>query len=163
MDDPVVGVAEVVDVDPLVGGTRGTGSVSIDRSRRARARTWLCSTLARIASGAVSLPRLRKTAVPGTTVQQRLPCRAARRRTRAAIPPAFAFRGDDLAAALPGGHDGERGEADEQRQPRAVDQLGEVRRDEQQVDDQQSAAADARAATAGCATASGRRRRTAAS
>ena len=28
--------------------------------------TWLCSTFARSASGAVSLPRLRKTEVPGT-------------------------------------------------------------------------------------------------
>ena len=34
--------------------------------------TWLCSTLVRIASGAVSLPRLRKTAVPGTRSQRRL-------------------------------------------------------------------------------------------
>ena len=33
---------------------------------------WLCSTLARIASGTVDLPRFRKTAVPGTRSQGRL-------------------------------------------------------------------------------------------
>ena len=42
--------------------------------------------------------------------------------------------GDDLATALPGGHHGEECEADEQRQPGAVDQFGEVRREEQPLD-----------------------------
>ena len=47
-------------------GTWGTGIVSIARMSTCSCRTWLCSTFARSASGAVSLPRLRKTAVPGT-------------------------------------------------------------------------------------------------
>ena len=45
---------------------RGTGTVSMAMMITCWWRTWLCSTLARIASGAVSSPRLRNTAVPGT-------------------------------------------------------------------------------------------------
>jgi hypothetical protein len=38
----------------------------------------------------------------------------------------FPAGGDQLATTLPGGHDGEGADADEQGQPRAVGQLGEV-------------------------------------
>ena len=44
---------------------RSGGRVSIERITTCSCRTRLCSTLARIASGAVSLPRSRKIAVPG--------------------------------------------------------------------------------------------------
>ena len=46
--------------------TLGTGIVSSDMMTQCWCSTWLCSTLARIASGVVSSPRLRNTAVPGT-------------------------------------------------------------------------------------------------
>ena len=49
--------------------------------------------------------------------------------------------GDDLAPTLPGGHHGERRDTDQQRQPCSVDQLGQVRREEHQVDEQQQAGA----------------------
>ncbi len=49
---------------------------------------------------------------------------------------------DDFAALLPGRHHRERDDADEQRQPRAVHELGQVRREEHQVHQQQEAAAD---------------------
>ncbi|CAG7649758.1 hypothetical protein SBRY_50185 [Actinacidiphila bryophytorum] len=51
--------------------------------------------------------------------------------------PSRPVGGDDLPAALPGGHDGEGGEADQQRQPGAVDELGHVGGDEEQVDGEQ--------------------------
>ena len=88
-----------------LAGTRGTGSVSIDMITTCSCRTWLCSTLARNASGAVCLPRLRNTAVPGT-------CRSVRLLVAQLVDEllqralgAGPLRGDDLAAALPGGHD----------------------------------------------------------
>ena len=66
MGDPVVGVPEVVDPEPLRLGMCGAGVVSTDKMRTSAWRISLCSTLARSASGAVALPRLRKMAVPGT-------------------------------------------------------------------------------------------------
>ncbi|HEY7325292.1 MAG TPA: hypothetical protein VH520_10755 [Streptosporangiaceae bacterium] len=65
MDDPVVLVAEVVDLEAAGGrDVRDGEGVSIARISTYSCSTWLCSTFARSASGAVALPRLRKTAVP---------------------------------------------------------------------------------------------------
>ena len=142
VDDPVAGVAEVVDLDRSASGTRGTGSVSIERITTCWCRTWLCSTLARIASGALCLPRLRKIAVPGTcssggrrscsssTNARREPSARSRSRVTTSRPRCQVVI---TANAI---------EADEQRQPRAVHELGEVRRQEQQVDHQQAAPAE---------------------
>jgi len=94
-----------------------------------------------MASGAVSLPRSRKTAVPGTRG-----CLAVvelvdelMQRTLASL----AVGGYDRAATLPGDHDGEGGKADQQGRPGAVSQLGQVGREEQPVHDQQGGRADA--------------------
>src|SRR6478672_8549050 len=80
--------------------TLGTGSVSIDSTMTYLCKTWLCSTLARIATGAVSFPRLRNT-------------------------------------ALPGGEHRESDDADQQRKPRPVDELGEIRGKKEQVECEQ--------------------------
>ncbi len=54
----------------------------------------------------------------------------------------LARSGDDLTSALPGGHHGECDHGDQQRQPRPVDEFGQVRCQEHQINQQQSAAAD---------------------
>ena len=41
---------------------------------------------------------------------------------------------DELSAALPGDHHGEGGDRDGEREPRAVDELGQVRGEEKQVE-----------------------------
>src|ERR1700722_1264155 len=48
---------------------------------------------------------------------------------------------DQSAASLPRGEDGERGDPDQQRQPRTVGQLGQVGGEKEQVDGEQDAAA----------------------
>ncbi len=48
-----------------LSGTLGTLSVSIERITTLRCSALLCSTMARIASGVVSLFAFRNTAVPG--------------------------------------------------------------------------------------------------
>src|SRR5581483_476601 len=54
---------------------------------------------------------------------------------------AFAEAGDKHASALPGGEDGEDDEADEQRQPGAVHELGQVGGEEEEVDGQERSGA----------------------
>ena len=49
----------------------------------------------------------------------------------------LAPEGDQFPPALPGGQHGEHEQPDEQRQPRPVDELGQVRGEEQQVDGEQ--------------------------
>ena len=51
----------------------------------------------------------------------------------------LALPGDQTAAGLPGGHDREDGDTDEQRQPGPVHQLGQVGHEEQEVDQQEYA------------------------
>src|SRR4249920_1835394 len=114
-------------------GTWGTGMVSIERMRTCSWRMWLCSTFARIASGAVVLPRLRKTAVPGTRCNGgdiAWSCSTNARRELSAS-------GDELAAALPRRHHGERHDADQQGEPASVSELGQVCGEEQPVDGEQ--------------------------
>ena len=81
---------------------------------------WLCSTLARIASGVVLLPRLRNTAVPGTRCSGGLPVvqLVDERAQRALV--ALAPLGDERPAALPGGEHREHRDADQERQPGPV-------------------------------------------
>ena len=65
--DPVVGRAELVERDPLVGRRRAARSPTCTDTMTTRScRTWLNSTFARSASGAVSFVGCGKTAVPGT-------------------------------------------------------------------------------------------------
>ena len=111
--------------------------------------TWLCSTLARIASGAVSLAAVEEHRRARDAQQRRLPVASSSTNSRSGPSACSRARGDDLAAALPGRHHGERDDADQQRQPCAVDQLGHVRGEEQQIDQQQRAAADARTSHSG--------------
>ena len=88
----------------------------------------MCSTHVRIAREAASFPRLRNTAVPGDAHQRRL--------TVADLLDEFVERalgffpclGYDSTSALPGGHDSERDDTDEQWKPGAVYQLRQVRR-----------------------------------
>ena len=100
-------------------------------------RTWLCSTFARRASGAVALPRFRKIPVPGarysggSAVVQLLDAVVQRSLVERAL------LGDQHPALLPGGQDGEHRDADDQRKPRPVRQLGEVGGEEQQVNREQ--------------------------
>ena len=124
------------------GGTCGTGRVSIDRITTCSLSAWRCSTLARMASGAVTLLRFRNTAVPGTRGDRVLALvqLVDERAQRALL--VLAALGDDRSAALPGGEDREHGDADQQRQPRPVRELREVRGQEQQVDGEQAAAAE---------------------
>ena len=118
-------------------------------------RTWLCSTLARSASGAVSLPRLRKIAVPGTAAACGWSARSSStnsrsgpsRRSRSAVtisrPRCQVVMTVNAVSA------------DEQRQPGAVDELGEVRGEEQQVDASSSTAAGAEQPARGAASVAG--------
>src|SRR5664279_675174 len=102
-------------------------------------RMWLCLTLARIANGAVALPRLRNTAVPGTrcTGGRRACSSSTNARSEALVM--CASLGDHRPAALPRGQHGEHGDRDEQRNPRPVQDLGGVRGQEQHLDGQERA------------------------
>jgi hypothetical protein len=64
--DSVVGVAEVVDDDALVVGDARDRFGFDRKDDDVLMSDVVVSKLARSASGAVCLPRLRKTAVPGT-------------------------------------------------------------------------------------------------
>ena len=107
-----------------------------------RCSTRLCSTLARIARGAVSLPRLRNTAVPGHAREWRLAVAKAVDELAQRTLGLFPCPRDDFAPLLPGRHHRERDDADEQGQPGAVHELGHVRREEHQVHQQEHAASD---------------------
>ena len=68
---------------------------------------------------------------------------------------------DDFATLLPCRHHRERDDGDEQRQPGAVHELGQIRREEHQIHQQQQAAADRARPIAAIPTGFGRSRRTA--
>ena len=107
--DPVVLVPQVVDFQPLgSAGTCGAGIVSTERMTTCSWRTSLCSTLARIASGAVVLPRLRKIAVPGTRCSGGFRACSSVDEFRERSLRVDPLLRDEFAASLPGGQDGER-------------------------------------------------------
>ncbi len=133
VDDPVVGVPEVVDGDPLLG-------------RDARHRFGLHRQdhdvlVPDVVALHVGMQRQRRGRLAGVEEHGRARHPVLFRRLlaqpldelaqRPLAPPALG--GDDLAAPPPGGHEGERGDADEQRQPGAVDQFRRVGGQEQQV------------------------------
>ena len=118
-------------------GTCGTGSVWMATMRTWSCSTWLCSTLARMASGAVALPRLRKIAVPGTRGSGGFLSCSSSMNSRSDPSSRWRCAADQLPPLLPGGEDGEHQDADGERQPGPVRQLGEVGGEEQQVDGEQ--------------------------
>src|SRR6478752_1708847 len=87
-------------------------------------RTWLCLTLARSASGVVSLVGCGKMAVPGTRVTG-VACSCW---TNSASGPSSRFRISVTMPRplLPGRHDREHHRGDNQRQPATVKHLGQV-------------------------------------
>ena len=162
--DAVVGVAEIVDHEPLGGrhvrdrrASRSTGS------RRARCSAWRCSTLARIASGAVTLVRLRNTAVPGTrctggvrscrsSMNSRSdPSSCSRRCVTSSRPRCQVVRTVNAVTPISSGSHA------------PCDELGQVRGQEQQVDGEQGAGAERDQPQRLVPTGGGRCRRTAAS
>jgi hypothetical protein len=103
---------------------------------------WLCSTFARRASGAVVLAAVeedagaghpRQRGLHGVQLVDELPQRPLIMRDALAVTRA--------GGLLPRAEDGEHDDADQQRQPRSVDDLGQVGREEEQVDGEQHAAA----------------------
>src|SRR5689334_12192683 len=139
--DPVVFVAEVVDRDPLgrwdvrrgLGLDRQDEDVLVQdvvvldvRSHRQRG-----GVLAAVEEdGGAGYPRQR--GLHGVELLDE-------RRERPLV--AYPLLGDELAAPLPGGEDGERDDADQQGKPCSVHQLGQVGGEEEQGDGDQDAAA----------------------
>ena len=101
-------------------GTRGTGRVSIERTTTCSWSECRCSTFARIASGAVVLPRFMNTAVPGTRTTGGSCARQLVDELLQRALDASRAGGDQFAPAEPGDHHREQRPARSQRQPGAV-------------------------------------------
>ena len=161
--DAVVAVAEVVDREPLVlvdvghalGDQRDDQHALVQdvvvldvRAQRQRRR---------LRVGVEEHARCR---ARGRPAGRR---RAPRRRSRRSGPSSSTRRWVTISRpSLPGREHAEDGERDRQREPAAVQHLGQVRGEERQVDGQERDRADDHQPRASSATGSGRRRRTAA-
>src|SRR5262249_38012566 len=132
--DPVVPVTEGVDGEPL-GGRDVGGRLGFDRQDQdvfvqdvivfhVRAQRQRGGGLAAVEEDGGARHPLYRGPRGGQLVHGRL------QRTLVAL----ALTGDQFPPFLPGGHDGEHDDADENRKPGPMHELGQVRGEEQQVD-----------------------------
>lgn len=142
VDDPVVGVAEIVDDDPSVGRDAGHGLGLDGKDHDLLVPHMIVFHVGPHGQGSRLVPPVEEDGRAGDLDRRQLSAAEVIDESTQGTFVASAFRGDGLASALPGRHDGEHGEADQQGQPCAVDELGQVGRHEQQVHGEQHDRAD---------------------
>ena len=129
----VVGVAEAVDVDAFGLANVGDGEGLDSKDDDSLVEDVVVPSLARSAKGVLLPPRLRNSRCR-RRAGARGPGHAAGQDEGVQGPfVALALGGDQATSGLPGGEDREDDEPDEQRNPGAMGELGEVRSQEQQI------------------------------
>ena len=135
--DAVVAVAEIVDDDTVVGIHVGDLRVSTVTTTAAWCTTLLCSTFSRSASGIGSLACGEADSGAGGPVHGWV--HGADVFDEVAQQPVglCALGGDQGTAASPGGEQGEHDQGEGEGEPAAVDDFGQVRGEEREIDDEE--------------------------